>query len=91
MTSVATIAAAIPAAMALGPGAETTRPMAVVVIGGVFVSTLLTLFVVPCAYILLSRLESTKHKKALKEAVESLEEDRMQELRKHNGAREVTV
>ena len=74
MTSLATIAAAIPPAMSLGPGAETTRPMGVVVIGGVFLSTVLTLFVVPCAYSLLSRLESTRHSKELKEALVSLGE-----------------
>lgn len=69
MTSVATVAAAIPAAIAFGPGAETTRPMAVVVIGGVTTSTLLTLIVVPCAYSLLSRLESTKHQTGVDEAL----------------------
>ncbi|OGQ05504.1 MAG: acriflavin resistance protein [Deltaproteobacteria bacterium RIFCSPLOWO2_12_FULL_44_12] len=57
MTSIATIAAAVPAALALGPGSETRIPMAVAVIGGVFLSTLLTLFVVPCAYSLLARWE----------------------------------
>ena len=57
MTSLSTIAAALPPALALGPGAETRMPMAVAVIGGVIVSTLLTLFVVPCAYLLLTRLE----------------------------------
>jgi hydrophobe/amphiphile efflux-1 (HAE1) family protein len=57
MTSIATIAAAIPPALAFGPGAETRIPMAIVVIGGVLVSTLLTLFVVPCAYEILSPLE----------------------------------
>ncbi|HLD56280.1 MAG TPA: efflux RND transporter permease subunit, partial [Candidatus Omnitrophota bacterium] len=50
MTSVSTIAAALPPALAVGPGAETRIPMAIAVIGGVFVSTLLTLFVVPAAY-----------------------------------------
>jgi len=50
MTSVATIAGAVPAALAFGPGAETRVPMALAVIGGVFVSTLLTLYVVPCVY-----------------------------------------
>jgi hydrophobe/amphiphile efflux-1 (HAE1) family protein len=50
MTSFATVAAALPAALAMGPGAELRIPMAVVVIGGVLFSTLLTLFVVPCAY-----------------------------------------
>jgi HAE1 family hydrophobic/amphiphilic exporter-1 len=73
MTSIATIVAAIPAAMSLGPGAETTRPMAVVVIGGVLLSTALTLVVVPCAYSLLSRFENKKHDAALKEALASLE------------------
>ncbi len=52
MTSFATIAAAIPPALALGPGAESRIPMAVTVIGGVLVSTFFTLFVVPCAYTL---------------------------------------
>ena len=57
MTSIATIAAAIPPALGFGPGAEARVPMAIAVIGGVFLSTLLTLFVVPCAYSLLSRRE----------------------------------
>lgn len=57
MTSVATIVAAIPPALALGPGAEIIRPMAIAVIGGVTVSTFLTLFAVPCAYLLLANLE----------------------------------
>jgi HAE1 family hydrophobic/amphiphilic exporter-1 len=50
MTSLATIAGAIPPAMAIGAGAETQRPMAIALIGGMAVSTLLTLFVVPAAY-----------------------------------------
>lgn len=56
MTSMANLAASIPPALALGPGAETRIPMAVSIIGGVTVSTLLTLFVVPCVYSYLSRL-----------------------------------
>ena len=56
MTSFATIAAALPLALAIGPGAETRVPMALAVIGGVIVSTLLTLFVVPCVYEVLSGL-----------------------------------
>jgi multidrug efflux pump len=50
MTSVATIAGALPAALALGPGAEVQRPMALALVGGILVSTMLTLYVVPCAY-----------------------------------------
>lgn len=72
MTSVATIAAAIPPALALGPGAETRVPMAVVIIGGVALSTLLTLFVVPCFYSLISRFESRQHMKDVHAAIEEL-------------------
>jgi HAE1 family hydrophobic/amphiphilic exporter-1 len=50
MTSIATIVAAIPPALALGPGAEIRIPMAIAVIGGVIVSTFFTLYVVPCVY-----------------------------------------
>jgi hydrophobe/amphiphile efflux-1 (HAE1) family protein len=50
MTSTATIAGAIPPALAIGPGAELQRPMALAVVGGMIVSTLLTLFVVPAGY-----------------------------------------
>jgi HAE1 family hydrophobic/amphiphilic exporter-1 len=60
MTSLATIAGALPAAFAIGPGAESRIPMAVSVVGGVLVSTVLTLFVVPCVYSLLSKFEGQK-------------------------------
>ncbi|NLO91106.1 MAG: efflux RND transporter permease subunit [Elusimicrobia bacterium] len=74
MTSVATIAAAIPPALGLGPGAETRIPMALVVIGGVLVSTLLTLLVVPCVYSLFSALESRRHQENLRKALAELGE-----------------
>jgi hydrophobe/amphiphile efflux-1 (HAE1) family protein len=57
MTSVAIIAGAIPEALNHGSGSETRIPMAISIIGGVTVSTLLTLFVVPCVYSLFTRLE----------------------------------
>lgn len=57
MTSFACITAAIPEAFSLGAGSETTVPMAVSIIGGVTVSTFLTLYVVPCVYELFSRLQ----------------------------------
>lgn len=57
MTSIATIAGAVPAAMSLGPGSEARQPMAIAVIGGVLVSTLLTLYVVPIVYSLLAHFD----------------------------------
>jgi HAE1 family hydrophobic/amphiphilic exporter-1 len=57
MTSIAIIAAAIPEALSKGSGSETMVPMAVSVIGGVALSTILTLFVVPCAYLTFAKFE----------------------------------
>ena len=56
MTSVATLAAAVPTALGLGAGAETRQPMAVAILGGVIVSTILSLVVVPAFYVLADRL-----------------------------------
>ena len=53
MTSFATIVAAIPACLALGPGAETRVPMGFAVLGGMIFSTGLTLLVVPAVYTIL--------------------------------------
>ena len=57
MTSIAIVAAAIPEALSRGAGSETMVPMAVSVIGGVALSTVLTLFVVPCAYEIFAKFE----------------------------------
>jgi multidrug efflux pump len=51
MTSIATMMAAVPAASGLGAGSETRTPMAIAVIGGLVVSTALSLFVVPAFYV----------------------------------------
>jgi multidrug efflux pump subunit AcrB len=74
MTSLSTIAAAIPSALTTTAGAETVRPMAQAVIGGVIVSTALTLVVVPAVYSLFSRLESRTHERDLKVALQELGE-----------------
>ena len=59
MTSVATIAGAIPASIGWGPGAETRAPMARAIIGGIILSTLITLVLVPVFYVLVERLRET--------------------------------
>lgn len=74
MTSAATVAGAIPEALSTGPGSELMVPMAVTVIGGVIVSTLLTLLVVPCFYEIMSGFESHAHDAELKEALRALGE-----------------
>jgi HAE1 family hydrophobic/amphiphilic exporter-1 len=50
ITSLTIIGAMLPAAIGLGPGVETNRPLALVVMGGMVSSTLLTLVVVPAVY-----------------------------------------
>ncbi|MGA3089620.1 MAG: efflux RND transporter permease subunit [Terriglobales bacterium] len=52
MTSLATIIGMIPLAMKLGTGAEQYAPMAKAIIGGLTSSVLLTIFIVPAAYLL---------------------------------------
>ena len=50
MTAFTTILAMVPLALQIGAGAETWSPMARAVIGGLFMSTFLMLFAVPCMY-----------------------------------------
>ena len=56
MTSIATILGAAPIAFGSGPGAETRNPMGIVVVGGLSIATVLTLFVVSIVYIIMDRL-----------------------------------
>jgi multidrug efflux pump subunit AcrB len=56
MTSVATLMAAIPPALGLGSGSEIRTPMAIAVIGGLIVSTALSLLVVPAFYVTADRV-----------------------------------
>src|SRR5713101_8326099 len=53
MTSLATVAGLTPMALGLGTGGETNAPLARAVIGGLIVSTTLTLFLVPTLYTML--------------------------------------
>ena len=62
MTSAATVAASIIPALGIGPGAEVRVSMAVVIIGGVCVSTLFSLLVVPCLYDIMAPVEDKSHK-----------------------------
>jgi len=51
MTSIATLMAAVPPALGIGPGSEIRQPMALSILGGVAVSTALSLVVVPSFYV----------------------------------------
>jgi multidrug efflux pump len=74
MTSISTTLGAAPIAFASGAGAETRNPMGIVVVGGLVIATLLTLFVVPIFYVLVDKacVKVTGHSSAhgLKKAQE---------------------
>jgi len=61
MTSLATILGMVPMALALEAGSEQYAPLARAIIGGLTVSVLVTVFVVPAAYLLVHRKEETQN------------------------------
>jgi HAE1 family hydrophobic/amphiphilic exporter-1 len=60
MTSVTTILAMVPMAIGIGSGEQLQRPMAVTIIGGLFLTTMLTLFYTPLMYKLAHGIRRTK-------------------------------
>lgn len=62
MTSISTILGLLPLAMATGEGANGRIAMGIAVVGGMLISTLLTLFVVPAMYMYLSTSRKSKTK-----------------------------
>jgi hydrophobe/amphiphile efflux-1 (HAE1) family protein len=57
MTAVATVAGTLPIALGWGEGAEGRRALGITTLGGMAVSTVLTLFVIPVVYVLFARIQ----------------------------------
>ncbi|HVR40358.1 MAG TPA: efflux RND transporter permease subunit, partial [Thermoanaerobaculia bacterium] len=72
MTSVATLMAAIPPALALGPGSETRGPMAVAIIGGLVISTALSLLVVPAFFVVADDVKQFFARRRMQEDEEAI-------------------
>jgi multidrug efflux pump subunit AcrB len=60
MTSVAAIFGALPIALGLGAGAGSRRPLGYAIVGGLLLSTLLTLFLVPAVFVVFERLRERR-------------------------------
>ncbi len=65
MTAFSTILAMVPLALGMGEGGEYQAPLATVVIGGLLVSTLITLVLVPVVYSILDDIGHRRRKKKL--------------------------
>jgi HAE1 family hydrophobic/amphiphilic exporter-1 len=70
MTSLATIIGMIPMAMKLGEGAEAYAPLARAIIGGLTMSVILTVFLVPAAFLMVYRRRNLREERRQREQVE---------------------
>ena len=60
MTSISTIVGLLPIALAIGAGSESRMSMGIAVIGGMVIGTLISLFVVPAMYLLITSTKRVK-------------------------------
>lgn len=60
MTSLATALGALPIALSFGAAATSRIPLGIVVVGGIFFSLVLTLFVIPAVYLYISGKHKTE-------------------------------
>jgi HAE1 family hydrophobic/amphiphilic exporter-1 len=74
MTTLCTLFGFLPLALAFGEGAEVRSPMAITVIGGLLVSTMLTLVVIPVVYDLLDRSADERWRERARRARHDAEE-----------------
>ena len=58
MTTMAAMLGAVPLAIGFGEGSELRRPLGIAIVGGLFVSQVLTLYTTPVVYLYLDRLRS---------------------------------
>ena len=61
MTTITTVLGMFPLALGMGEGSEFLQPLGVVVFSGLAFATLLTLFIIPCFYVLLHRESPKKY------------------------------
>ncbi|MDR0814193.1 MAG: efflux RND transporter permease subunit, partial [Bacteroidales bacterium] len=72
MTTAATILGMLPMALRLGEGAELWQPMGVAIVGGLTVSTVLTLVVIPVVYTMFGASDLKKERKRVQSEIQEL-------------------
>ncbi len=68
MTALMAAIGLLPAAMSTGIGSETQKPLAIVVIGGLITSTLLTLLIMPVIYTMVHNIIHSRKKREIAKA-----------------------
>jgi len=69
MTTMAALVGSLPVAMATGAGAESRRPLGIVVVGGLLFSQLITLYITPVIYTYLDPFNRRVEKRLAREEV----------------------
>jgi multidrug efflux pump len=63
--------AGIPLVIATGPGTELRRPLGITIIGGLFVSQILTLYTTPVIYLLIDRARQMRWRRSGRATVQA--------------------
>ncbi|MBD2312825.1 efflux RND transporter permease subunit [Desertifilum sp. FACHB-1129] len=82
MTTITTVLGLFPLALGVGEGSEFLQPLGVVVFSGLSLATLLTLFIIPCFYVLLHELFGGGGPKTLKGQIHQIKSLRTRETTK---------
>ncbi|NJN86322.1 MAG: efflux RND transporter permease subunit [Leptolyngbyaceae cyanobacterium SL_7_1] len=80
MTTITTVLGMFPLALGLGQGGEFLQPLGIVVFSGLSLATLLTLFIIPCFYLLLHENPWTGSTRSIEVARQRERSDRRQEI-----------
>jgi len=71
MTTITTVIGAFPLALGGGDGGEFLQPLGIVTFSGLALATLLTLFLIPCSYVLMHELSWARMRKLVPMRVSS--------------------
>ena len=86
MTTMTTVLGMWPLALGIGQGSEFLQPLGVVVFAGLSLATLLTLFIIPCVYLMLHDDVGGRFKAKVTQSVQTVSNrPRMASMQRHKG------